>query len=141
MCDFGGMWMSILDDDIKHEYEHEYESEHESNHEYEQEHEPILEDSPEHFADIELATISGYRLVKSSSTQTETTTMDTGSQTDSETLVLMDTGFYRVIGKLSCTCPKNKCCKRYCPCFAAGAGCGESCHCVNCDNPIKILNV
>jgi len=43
--------------------------------------------------------------------------------------------------KLSCTCKKTKCNKKYCTCFAAGLKCGRDCSCedcVNCDRPISM---
>ncbi|KAI9091366.1 hypothetical protein K1719_028177 [Acacia pycnantha] len=36
--------------------------------------------------------------------------------------------------RISCHCPKNKCSKRYCPCYKAGVGCSDLCHCKGCSN-------
>ena len=33
-----------------------------------------------------------------------------------------------------CKCKRNRCLKRYCPCFALGRFCGEACTCSNCRN-------
>lgn len=36
--------------------------------------------------------------------------------------------------KVSCTCKKCNCLKRYCDCFVAGAKCGRDCSCIGCEN-------
>ena len=33
-----------------------------------------------------------------------------------------------------CKCKRNRCLKRYCPCFALGRFCGEACRCSDCRN-------
>ena len=41
--------------------------------------------------------------------------------------------------KIICTCPKSKCIKKYCTCFANGKFC-DGCECKDCENKPNILN-